>query len=135
MVTRCGCNLTIIPFVYFGYILHTAVNNLNCVSDENFMWSVGLCKKLLDLSKKNFVTIVNAVLLNGGLNEIIFPDLVIGFWRWFLVYLQVTLKPLLFRTFSYSHFALLNVSSLDEFSTVSVGSNSKLLYGVRWVIW
>ena len=37
VVTRCGYNLTIISFVYFGRILHTAVTNLHCVSVKNFM--------------------------------------------------------------------------------------------------
>ena len=32
LVTRCGCNLTIMPFVYLGDILHKAVTKLHCVS-------------------------------------------------------------------------------------------------------
>ena len=31
LVTRCGCNLSIMAFVYFAYILHTAVTKLHCV--------------------------------------------------------------------------------------------------------
>ena len=36
-VTRFGYNLTIMPYVYFGHILHTAVTNLHCVSVQNIM--------------------------------------------------------------------------------------------------
>ena len=30
MVVWCGFNLTIMPFLYFGHILHTAVTSLHC---------------------------------------------------------------------------------------------------------
>ena len=62
-----------------------------------------------------FATFVDTALLNGGLNQIIFWDLFFGFCRWFLVYVKSTLNPLFFRASSYSHFAVLKISSLDEF--------------------
>ena len=43
-----------------------------------------------------FATFVDAALLNGGLNQMIFQDLFFGFSRWFLVYLKSTLNPFFF---------------------------------------
>ena len=45
-VTRCGCNLTIMPFVSFGHILDTAVINLDCVSVENSIYLPSISIKL-----------------------------------------------------------------------------------------
>ena len=111
LVTRCGCNLTIMVFVYFGHILHTPVTYLHCVSVENFN-KTGKC--LLINWRNIFAIFVDTTLVNGGWNQIIFQDLFFGFCPWFLVYSKSTLNPVFFRASSYSHFAVLNISSIDE---------------------
>ena len=77
------------------------------------LWDFGKC--LLINQSNIFAIFLDTALLNGGLNQILFRDLFFGFCRWFLVYLKSTLNPLFFRASSYSHFAVLNISSLDEF--------------------
>ena len=57
MVTRCACNLTIMPFGKFRYIFHTALHNLHSVSVESFMQFLRLWKMYVDQSKKNFCNI------------------------------------------------------------------------------
>ena len=77
------------------------------------LWDFGKC---LLINRRNiFAIFVDTALLNGGLNQILFRDLFFGFCRWFLVYLKSTLKPLFFRASFYSHFAVFNISLLDEF--------------------
>ena len=77
------------------------------------LWDFG--KIHIDPLKKNFATFVDTALLNGGLNQVIFRDLFFGFSHWFLGYFTSTLKTLLFRVSLYSHFGVLNISSLERF--------------------
>ena len=113
MVTQCECSLTIMPFIYFGYILQNQPS-LFLLKILCSLWNFG--KYLLISRRKIFATFVDTALLNGGLNQIIFRALFFGFCLWFLVYLKSTLKPLFFfRASSYSHFAVLSISSLNEF--------------------
>ena len=70
LVTKCGYNLTIMPFVYIGHILHTAVTNLQCVSILCSLWD--FVKFLLVNRRKIFATFVDTALLNSGINQIIF---------------------------------------------------------------
>ena len=79
-----------------------------------------------------FATFVDTALLNGGLNQIIFWDLFFGFCCWFLVYLKSTLNPLFFRASSYSHFAVLKISSLDEFFYSLLVGIRNLLSQIKW---
>ena len=76
-------------------------------------WTSGHSKKGID--GQIFQHFVYTALLNGGLNRIIFRDLVFGFCCWFLVYLKLTLNSPFFRASSYAPFAVLNISSLDKF--------------------
>ena len=108
-------SLTIIPFAYFGHNLHTAVTNLHCVSVEKFFYSMRLSKMSVDQSKKNFRNICRYCLAEWWIKPNSIFSYVFGFCCWFLVYLKPTLNLLFFRTSSYLHFALLNISSLDEF--------------------
>ena len=73
------------------------------------LWDFGKC--LLINQRKNFCNIWKYSLLNGGLNQIIFRDL----FFWFLSLIFVTLNQFFFRAPFYSHFAVLNIFSLDEF--------------------
>ena len=73
----------------------------------------------------NFAKFVDTALFNGRLNQIIFRDLFFDFYCSFLVYLKWTLNPLFLRASSDSHFAVLNISSLDEFLIVSLGWNAE----------
>ena len=54
------------PFEYFGYILHTTVTNLHCVSVGNLcsLWGFGKC--LLVNGKQISATFVDTTLVNGG---------------------------------------------------------------------
>ena len=56
LVTRCGCNLTIMPFVSFGHILDTVVINLDCVSVENpiYLPSISIKPKISDCRSTSF---------------------------------------------------------------------------------
>ena len=108
MVTRCGCNLTIMPFVYLGHNMHTAVTNLHCVYVENSMWS----SLSLLFSLENVYWWIEEKFLQ-------YPALFFGFYCWFLVYLKSTLNLLFCRAFSYSYFAVLNMSSLEFFNSLS----------------
>ena len=112
MVTRCGCNLATQPFECFGHILHTAVTNRYCENLCSF-WDFGTW--FLLNKRKIFATFQDTALLNGGLKQIIFRVLVFGFCHWFLVYWKSNLNPIFFRELSYSHCAVLCISSLNEF--------------------
>ena len=111
------------PFVYFGHMLHKALTNLHCVSVENFisLWDYRKC--LLINWRKIFAMFEDIALLNGELSQIIFQDLFFSFCHWFLVYLKLTLNPVFFRASLYLHFAVLNISLLSKFLTVSLGWN------------
>ena len=77
------------------------------------LWDFGKC---LLINRGNIFSIfVDTDLLNGGLDQIIFRDLCFGFSRWFLMYSKSTLNPLFSIAPSYSHFAVLHISSLEEF--------------------
>ena len=104
------------PFVYFGHMLHKALTNLHCVSVENFisLWDYRKC--LLINWRKIFAMFEDIALLNGELSQIIFQDLFFFFFHWFL-------NPVFFRASLYLHFAVLNISLLGKFLTVSLGWN------------
>ena len=79
---------------------------------KNFyiLWDFGKC-----LLIKRRKILLDTALLNGGLNQIILRALFFGFCLWFLVYLKSPLNPIFFTASSSSHFAVLNISSFDNF--------------------
>ena len=128
------CSLYILNIFYIQLYLTLAGFLLKILCS---LWDFGKC--LLINRRKTFTIFVDNALLNGGLNQIIFRDLFFGFCHWFLVYLKSTLNLLFFRASSYSHFAVLNFSSLDDFfdslSWMEFGSCFMMFDGLFDKLW
>ena len=132
MVTWCGCNITIMNFVYFGHILHPAATNLHCGFVENFMQSMRFWKMSIDQSKKKFLQHLKILFVKwwfkpNNISRSIFLVFVVDFCYFEPIFLQSTF---LFTFCSVEYLLIRRV-----FWQFLLDGIQNLVYDVWWVVW